>query len=254
MTEPIIISSFDVLEKIRVASLKDDGKENYMSSCIPSLDGFLTSTENGHSAPFVGGELVVLSGDEGEGKTLLSRSFTNSLESQDKHCLWFSYEETQFQFIKKFGERIPLFFLPDDLTGDSVDWIKSRYDDAVKFSGHIDAVFIDHLHYIADMSGKNNLASDIGATCRALKKFAVQKNIVIFLVVHTNRTDANDEPTNRSLRDSGMIGKEADTVLFIWRLDTENHAMLKGTKARGSGKKNFKVHLIKQGPFLKEFF
>jgi len=236
-----------------------DEPDTWMKTGIPSLDNLLCSQDDSHPKPIYGGELIIISGDEKEGKTTFARSVTDALASEGKYPLWFSYEETTKQFVRKFGANVPLFYLPDELAGSTVDWIHSRIKAAqallAKDGNKLHAVFIDHLHYLVDLEGKtNNITVEIGGVCRKLKRLAVAENLTMFLIVHTNRTEGQEEPTVRSLRDSGMIGKEADVVLFIWRLEEDNQAMVKLAVSRGSGAKNRKVRLIKVGPFLKEYF
>lgn len=254
-----IIASFDVLDQIAFDS-KKESPENWMSTGIPSLDNLLSTKDESHPKPLYGGEMIIISGDEKEGKTTFARSVTDALAAQDKAALWFSYEETTKQFVRKFGASVPMFFLPDELTGSSVEWISEHIRKAKALlsssgGGKLSAVFIDHLHYLVDMDGKhNNITVEIGGVCRKLKRLALAEDVVLFLIVHTNRSEGTEEPTVRSLRDSGMIGKEADVVLFIWRLEEDDHAMVKVAVSRGSGVKNKKVRLIKIGPFLKENF
>jgi replicative DNA helicase len=250
-----IISSFDLADALH-QDQDSMPPENSMKTLIPTLDLHLCSDDESHPKPIYGGELIVVSGEEGEGKTLFARSLTDAFSRQEKRCLWFSYEETQRQFMKKFGDSLPYFLLPIELEASSVEWIRERIKAArQKTGGDLHAVFIDHLHYLVDLDGKNNIQAEVGNVCRQLKRIAVHEDIAMILIVHTNRSEGQDEPTTRSLRDSGLIGKEADTVLFVWRLpETDSQAMIKIAKARGSGKKNRKVHVNKEGPFLKEYF
>lgn len=252
-----IITSFDVESQIARDAAKSV-VESYCKTGIPSLDHALSTEDETHPKPLYGGEMIIVSGDEKEGKTTFARSLTYHLAGACKNSLWFSYEETAKQFVRKFGRNVPLFFLPEELSESSVTWIASRIKLAkerlASEGATLSAVFIDHLHYLVDMDGKNNnITVEIGAVCRKLKKLALQEDVVLFLIVHTNRTEGTDEPTVRSLRDSGMIGKEADAVLFIWRVGDDDRAMVKVAVARGSGVKNRKVKLQKVGPFLREY-
>jgi hypothetical protein len=49
-----------------------------------------------------------------------------------------------------------------------------------------------------------------------------------------------------------MIGKEADTVVFVWR-NQDDTACLKVAKCRLTGTKNKIVFIEKKGPFMYEY-
>lgn len=201
---------------------------------------------------FRGGELVVVSGDEGEGKSSLCRTFTRNFEVQNGRCLWFSYEERPDEFLAKFGETVPYFLLPAELEMSAVSWVNDRIKEAKLKYKTLHAVFIDHLHYLTDEIESGTLSNDLGRICRKLKLMAVAENVIMVLICHTNRSESAEEPSIRSLRDSGMIGKEANTVLFIWRHDGYDTATVKVAKCRGTGVRNKKVNLEKKGPHFVE--
>ena len=75
----------------------------------------------------------------------------------------------------------------------------------------------------------------------------------IFLVCHMTKLQADKEPDTENLRDSGMIGCEADNVMFIWRKKSKpQEAILKISKARRTGVMQEKIELVKVGNYLEE--
>lgn len=201
-----------------------------------------------------GGELILVSGDEGEGKTTLARTFINNFASQSCQSLLFSCEERPDRLLGKFGEQVPWFLWPSEIESTSLNWMWERYKEAkVKYAtkeGPVGCIVIDHLMYLEDGKETGNEKEDLWRYCRKLKKWALAENVVIILIHHTNRTEGKEEPSNRSSYGSGGPTKEADTVMFVWRMDNgTNEAVIKVTKCRETGAKG-KVLVEKTGPYL----
>lgn len=224
-------------------------KEIALKSGIPALDYNIVS--------FEGGELTVISGPTANGKTLFGQTLTSAFSAQDKNCLWFTYEVPAYQFLYQFGADIPYFFMPKILSGNSMIWIEDRIIEA-KCKFGLDAVFIDHLHFLIDMNSRNNISLEIGNVMRTLKRMALRHNIAFFLLAHTQKTKPDAEMENDSLRDSSFVAQEADNVFFIWRVfsrngdDSGDKAVLKISKNRRFGIMNKKIQLRKEGAFLVE--
>lgn len=217
-----------------------------MRSNIPAIDRHIHS--------FVGGELTVISGTTGNGKTLFAQTLTKEFSDQGKYCLWFTYEVAALQFLEQFTEPVPPFLMPGELASSSMEWITKRIWEA-KLKFGLDAVFIDHLHFLIDMSNRGNISLEIGSVMRALKKIALRFNIAVFLLAHTQKLELDREPELDALRDSGMIACESDNVFFVWRiLNTDNRAIFKIAKNRRFGVMGKKVHLQKIGKYLREVY
>jgi len=210
---------------------------------IPTLDNLV--------AGFKLGDLNIISGTTGNGKTLLAQTLTKNFAQQGVHCLFFSYEVVAEQFIRNFGLEIPLFYMPKSLIDNSLKWLRFRIIEAMQ-KYNVKVVFIDHLHYLIDLSSGYNMSIEIGRVVRELKKMALEFEIIIFLIAHTIKTGAEKELDLIDIRDSGLVACEADNVLFIWRKDIENEATLKISKNREFGVVNKKVNLVKKGNFFVE--
>jgi replicative DNA helicase len=203
-----------------------------------------------HIKEFVGGELVVISGPTGNGKTLLAQTFTKNFSDAKKWGLWFTYEVGGPQFLEQFGVDLPHAYLPQELTESSLNWIKDRIWEA-KLKFQAEYVVIDHLHYLVPMTGISNMSLLIGGLVRELKKFAVQMNMTIFLLAHMTKASPDQEPDVNSCRDSSFVSQEADTLLFVWRrLQTDSGAIVKIAKNRRYGVMGKKVYLLKEGDFF----
>ena len=213
-----------------------------LQSSIPSLDRLIHS--------FDGGELTVLSGITGNGKTLFAQTLTKNFSDQKKNSLWFSYEVMPLNFLRSFGTSLPNFYMPQILKENNLIWLEKRVHEAkIKYS--IEAVFVDHLHFLISMTSRNNMSLEIGNLMRGMKKIALKHNICFFLIAHTKKTNPDYELDLGDTRDSSFIEQEADNVFYLWRKPkTENEATLKIAKNRRMGVFGKKVHLIKSENFL----
>lgn len=244
-----IISSHEKSEELKQL-LEADKLNPKILSKIPALDELLEG--------FRIGTVNIVSGPTGEGKTTWTQTLTRSFSSQGINSVWFSFEVMPAEFFSKFGQNVPLFFLPKEIPENSnnVIWLRNRIlESQAKFNTKI--VFIDHLHYLQDMqglSGKDNASLYIGDLIRKLKRLSINLEIAIFLVVHV-KTDAGNQAeikkyfTKDDIRDSSFVKQEADTVMMIWRkrkkADNEvgweysNSAILNLDKHRRTGKVGF---------------
>lgn len=248
-TKEQILSEYDGEDRVVVCT---ELKKRYSTDLsnltykygIPSLDKYTEGVQ--------GGELTVLSGQTGQGKTLLAQSFTREFEVEDIGCLWFTYEVMPQQFLRQFGESLPIFYMPNVLKGNALEWIEERiYESFLKYDTKV--VFIDHLHYLIDLDMKHNVSLEIGKVMRFLKKLCIKYVQAIFVISHMTKVVQDKEPDIEHLRDSALTGCEADNVFFIWRKKSNpQEAILKISKARRTGAMNKKIHLIKSGNFLGE--
>lgn len=161
------------------------------------------------------GELVVLSGKTGEGKTTMSSTLTYDMALEGVQSLWFTYEISPRQFLKKFSS-LPPFFMPQKLKESKLEWIEKRIIEA-KAKFNINVVFIDHLHYIVPPSQIKNISHAVGEVMRKLKIMCVEHNIIIFLVAHVAKMARDTLPETDDLRDSSFVSQEADFVMFVSR-------------------------------------
>jgi replicative DNA helicase len=98
-----------------------------------------------------------------------------------------------------------------------LQWVEERIIEA-KLKFGINAVFIDHLHYVVDfLKIKGNASLCIGDAVRRLKLLAVKHGVVIFLMAHTQKLRFDSKPDIGDIRDSSFVAQEADIVFMIWR-------------------------------------
>ena len=217
-----------------------------LQSGIPSLDNLMEG--------FYGSEVTVISGTTGQGKTLLSQTMTKHFFLTGNSCAWFSYEVRPKLFLKQFGHPLPEFYMPKELKVKSTTWLRERIYEA-KLKYNIKAVFVDHLHYLLDMTNQRNISLTIGDIMRTIVNTAHEFNIHFFLLAHMMKTRSDKEPSLGDSRDSSFVEQETDNVFYIWR-DVKNPriGILKIEKNRRNGVFSKKIALIKDGFFFREAY
>lgn len=264
-----IVSSQEVADELA----KTEESSFKIKTGFDSLDRILDGVE--------AGELITVTGPTGHGKTTLLMSITVNMIKAAVRSVWFTLEVTPRQFIKKIvsatddKESIPTFYMPrrgmEDVdpefvewwqkkTGrkfDMIDWIEAKILEAVN-KENVRVVFIDHIHSIFSLErmGQRNLSLEIGDMVAKIKQMAIDYNLVIFLIAHCK--DPHDgvarEPRMEDIRDSGLVSRNSDTVLGVWRIrneddgtntrmketeEADNKAKVRIFKNRREGKKGF---------------
>jgi replicative DNA helicase len=204
-----IVSSHEFLEELKLAP-----KVTRYSSGYKGLDELIDG--------FGGGELILISGKSGEGKTTLAQNFVTHLQNQGIKSVFFSYEVPNRQLLQKFAPPVPLFYLPRTLPSKTFEWIEKKIIEAKERHG-VQAVVIDHLHYIVDLklSGNHNISVILGAMVRSFKTLARKHGMIVFVLAHLQKITTDRRPTMDDVRDSSLIAGEADTVLLIHRSGTK---------------------------------
>ena len=202
------------------------------------------------------GEMVVVGGKRKNGKTLVCQTLTERFRKQGVNSVWFSYEVPIDQFLEQMLENT-LFYLPNVLTKNAMDWVQARCLEARdKFNCQI--VFLDHLHYLIDMVKLRNPSLEIGAIVRGLKRMAIDLKLIVFLISHVRGTEVEVEITEDHLRDSSMTAAEADTTWIVSRLfdkadEATNICRLTVRNHRRTGVMAKSIKLIKIGTFFEEY-
>lgn len=241
-----VISSFQAREIIN--SKKKEIKP--LLSGFKSLDYIIKG--------FYPGELTVLSGLTGNGKTLLAQTLTQNFSLAKRHSVWFSYEVSIRQFLEQMEDDegvLSVFYVPSILKSSHISWIRDRIIEAqVKFN--VEAVFIDHLHFLSDVMMRRNPSLEIGQIMRQINLLAIELQIAIFLIAHTTKIKSDVELGLGDVRDSSFIEQEASNVFYIWRrnatMGKDNQAVIKIAKNRRFGVRNLKINIEKIGNKLVE--
>ena len=201
--EDMIISFSQIADKIR-----NEKEETKVMSGFSGLDNLLKG--------FRPQQLIVVSALTKSGKTQFCMDLTCKM--RDQNPLWFPFEESAEELIRKFIERKeepPRAFTPENMKGNAIEWLESKIVESIaKFDTKI--VFIDQLDFIVSMLGENH-SLNVGQTMRDLKGLAKKWNIVIFIICHLTKAKMDTQPTLEDLKGSSSIGQESDTVILLWR-------------------------------------
>ncbi len=235
--EDKLYSSEDIAEDI-----KDKPKAEGFKTGVAGLDTLIGG--------FRQKQIITMFAHSGHGKTEVATWVMSLLSHLEPVLIPLEQnaEELLSQRMER-GYKIPHFLAPrhhDAFV--HTDWIEERVIEGIaKYNSRM--VVIDHLGYI-DTNGKDgkwkkeNLPFRIGQTMKEINHIADKWNVVILLLVHVSNGDEGKPPQLEDIGNSSDIKKESDTVIAIWRKNTqkkkirvyENRVMLSVLKNRRFGK------------------
>lgn len=192
------------------------------------------------------GDVTVLTGIPGAGKTTVARMLTLNFARENIGSLWFSHEMTMRElwdsFEKMEADKSLVSYVPSVLEGD-LDTMLRHIDKAIKERG-IKAVFIDTLGDVEKSRERGvveNYSTVLKQICKQLRDFAVSRKIMIFEVAHcTKQTRSNSDETNNSdIADSNGIAAAATNIWHVWRdKELDMGGFIKIGKSRRDGTKH----------------
>ncbi|NKQ38566.1 MAG: AAA family ATPase [Methanosarcinales archaeon] len=169
------------------------------------------------------GELITISGQTGQGKTLTAQNLAYNFSKNNIPSLFFSYEMNPYYLMENFKKIIRdvspydlLVYSPIELYERDLKFVEQEIKEGVEEKA-IKVVFIDHLHYLIDLKSSLNSSLLIGGIVRELKQMAVRNNVIIFLIAHTKKIYQDEQLSLSSLRDSSFISQESDYVFLVER-------------------------------------
>lgn len=190
------------------------------------------------------GEVVVISGNTKNGKTLFAESWIHSILKTDGSikAMYLSFEvQTEKLLIKYMGDETLQIYVPRQLKTMDFDWLIDRCREA-RLKYGCDIVLIDHLHFLVDMNTKLNMSLNIGAVMRKLKhEVALAMNMAVVLIAHQGQPREGKDAMLGNIRDSSFISQEADSVIIVSRRENYNQVELKDFEMRYGEEKLFRI-------------
>lgn len=229
----------EILKLAEAAERKSQDVSNKISSGFSDIDNCM-------DGGFREGDVTVITGIEGEGKTTLARMFTLNFAEKEIPTLWFSFEMTYpelWDSFKKMGADTSLIsYVPIELESE-VDWLFVQAQKAIE-EKQIKAVFIDTIADVslADKRRKDapNYATVIDMLCKDIRAFAIKHEIMFFEIAHAtkNTKSRSNETENSDIANSAGIKNTATNIFHVWRdKETDNLSYVKIGKSRRDGTK-----------------
>lgn len=191
------------------------------NSTIPISTGYKT-LDDAMGGGFREGNLTIITGRSGEGKTTWAQNLCVNLSNNGEKCLFFSYEMTlpelkeKFEEIDKNLEALKLF-TPKRMTSGNTAWIKTKIKEGRELG--IRHFFIDHLDYLTPMNIQNSdqMRIKYKQITLELKNLANELGICIYLIAHVKKVDAKRELEMEDIAESSGIYQLANFVFGVKR-------------------------------------
>ncbi len=230
---------------------------------LPQKEKFYTGFEqlDGIMEGFELNESIFLSGLTKHGKTTFAMELSERFSERGLKPLWLSFEERPIDLIRKFKERtgeIPKFFTPKKNEVPNLEWVEAKILEAkAKYDAKV--VFIDHIGFISDWErqGGESEAQRLERIARAIHRFAVSWDVLIFFLGHLRKTKTDQMPDLEDIKGSSAIAQESDAVFIVWRrnqkrvdaVDISNETTLSIQANRRSGKTGNIKFIYDEGRF-----
>lgn len=190
----------------------------YYATGLRNIDSIITGI-----AP---GELVVLAGRPGMGKSALALQAALNMAAGGLSVLFFTLEMTRAALAKRALQS----HQADDLTplkvilheGGLTPEQQLAFVKTHKQTTGVDVMFIDYLQLMSGGHRTENRQQEITTISRKLKRMAVSENIPVVALSQLNRAVEQREhhrPRLSDLRESGSIEQDSDLVMLLSRED-----------------------------------
>ena len=196
----------------------------------PKLERYSTGYkifDDAMSGGFKDGDLVIISGISGQGKTSFAQSLTYNLCKNAIPTLWFSYEVSLEHLDNKFQkmgmDNFYQVFSPQKNTTGKLDWVKAKIKESwVKYATKV--IFIDHIDFLtpSDIRNRDNETIALKKIATELKTLAIELDVIIVAMAHLKKLPNDKEPDMQDIGYSAGIFQLADYVQIVMREKINN--------------------------------
>lgn len=175
---------------------------------------------NKRTGSFLPGEVFVIAGGTGFGKSVLSQNIAVNVALQKKMVLMITLEMTKEQTLSRMYRMTDKHDLIDTMIAFQKASSVNDKDIAIlmrKASEYgMDLVILDHLHFLP--RGADNIRNEISRITKLFKEASVEYKIPVIILCHVNRAiEKGQKPDLMHLKESSSIEQDADMVGFVYR-------------------------------------
>ena len=216
------LEMLDAIEGDEIVTLKEAAEKIRALNPQTYSTGF-AKFDNAMKGGFKEGDLVVVSGMSGHGKTTLGQTFTYNLINKDLPILWFSYEVSADILDEKFQamgvSKDYKVYVPEvTATGDMI-WVENKIKEAIK-KFDVKCVFVDLIDFLSPKEQKrsDSEALVLRRITSELKNIAREQRVVVFVMAHVRKQkDDKKGLENQDIAHSSSIVQLSDYVFMIER-------------------------------------
>lgn len=169
---------------------------------------------------FLPGEVFIIGGGTGYGKSLLAQNIAVKVAEQGMMTLFITLEMTKEQTLSRMlmmtdhpeaVTSMVAFQRASAVTDKDVGILmKKASEDGISL------VILDHLHFLP--RGTDNIRAEISRITKHFKECAVEYKIPVIILCHINRSmEKGERPDLKHLKESSSIEQDADMVGFVYR-------------------------------------